>query len=524
MGANANGSNAVGAPGLQADFRELSAHASSYALAAVLLAALVICYLAGLGLRPLVAPDEFRYAEIAREMLASGDWVVPRLDGALYFEKPVFGYWLTALSLRAFGHDAFAVRLPFALATLAAAACVFGLVRRFGPGGRWALAAAAGFLSSAGVLAIGTTAVLDGLFALWVSASLAAFFTASEQPAGRARQIWLALAGVACGAGFLTKGFLAVVIPVCVAVPYLVWSKRSGDMLRLAWTPLIAALVTVAPWSLAIASADGDFWPHFFVDEHWRRFTAGSHAQHPQPFWYFLPVVLVGALPWTPLIPAICRAPIRRPLERFAICWLVAPLLLLSASSGKLATYALPCAAPLFIWMACAAAALPTERLAQSLRRVAYGVGALAAVCGLGLLSPLATGLDLDAVMGGGQPGPRFHLAAGLLLAAALATPGARSSRVAVPGLGIGISLPLVYAIVTLSFPAVPLHKAPGDWLAHEVGAVPAQAIVVADRILVNPVCWQLRRSDVSLLGNPGELAYGLDRTDQGGRDRKSVV
>jgi hypothetical protein len=84
--------------------------------------------------------------------------------------------------------------------------------------------------------------------------------------------------------------------------------------------------------------------------------------------------------------------------------------------------------------------------------------------------------------------------------------------------LGIGISLPLVYAIVTLSFPAVPLHKAPGDWLAHEVGAVPAQAIVVADRILVNPVCWQLRRSDVSLLGNPGELAYGLDRTDQGGR------
>lgn len=518
MGADANESKPAGVPGLRADFRELSAHASSYTLAAALLAALVICYLAGLGLRPLVAADEFRYAEIAREMLTSGDWVLPRLDGALYFQKPVFGYWLTALSLHAFGHNAFAARLPFALATLAAAASVFGLVRRFGPGGRWAVAAAAGFLSSAGVIAIGTAAVLDGLFALWVSASLAAFFAASEQPAGRARQIWLALAGVACGAAFLTKGFLAVAIPVCVVIPYLVWSKRSTDMLRLAWTPLIAALLTVAPWSLAIEFADGDFWRHFFVDEHWRRFTGGIHAQHPEPFWYFLPVVLVGALPWTPLIPVMCRAPIRTPLARFAICWLVAPLLLLSASSGKLATYALPCVAPLFVWMACAAAALPTERLAQALRRVAYGVAALAAVCGLGLLSPLATGLGLDAVIGGGQPGPRFHLAAGLLLAAALATLGARSSRVEAPALGIGVSLPLIYAIVTLGFPAVPLHKAPGHWLAREVGPVPAQAIVVADRILVHAVCWQLRRSDVSLLGSPGELTYGFARADQRGR------
>src|SRR5262245_50578347 len=96
-------------------------------LPALLLASLAACYLATLGARPLLAPDELRYAEVPREMIASGDWTVPRLDGVLYFEKPPLGYWLTALAIRAFGERAFSVRLPFALSTLFAAAIVFGL-------------------------------------------------------------------------------------------------------------------------------------------------------------------------------------------------------------------------------------------------------------------------------------------------------------------------------------------------------------------------------------------------------------
>jgi len=488
------------------------------ALPSVALVALVLCYLIPLGARPLIAPDEFRYAEIGREMLASGDWVLPRLAGVLYFEKPVLGYWLTALSLGAFGHGAFAARLPFALSTLASAAVLFALLRRFGPGGRWGAAGAAAFLSSAGVLAIGTTTLLDPLFAFWTTATLAAFFVASERPAGRVRQAWLATSGVACGAAFLTKGLLAFAIPCCAAVPYLLWSGRSRDLLRLAWTPLGMALLTAAPWSLAIATRSGDFWPHFLIDEHWRRFAGGGEAQHPEAFWFFLPVLLVGALPWTPLAPLLCRAPASSSLTRFAICWLAGPLLLLSASSGKLVTYVLPCAAPLCIWMTCGAATLPPERLARALRRLAGGSGAICAALGLALLSPLATALDLDAVIGAGSPGPRLAGAVGLLLTSALATTAALAARPAARALGIGALLPVLFTIAAFWFPALPNHKAPERWLTDRVGPIPGDAIVVADRSFVYPVSWWLRRSDVRVFGNPGELGYGLQQPGQ--RDR----
>jgi 4-amino-4-deoxy-L-arabinose transferase len=92
--------------------------------------ALIACYGVSLFARPLIAPDEFRYAEVPREMIASGDWIVPRLNGLLYFEKPPLGYWLTALSMRAFSENAAAVRLPFALSTLCCAAIAYALVRR----------------------------------------------------------------------------------------------------------------------------------------------------------------------------------------------------------------------------------------------------------------------------------------------------------------------------------------------------------------------------------------------------------
>lgn len=482
-------------------------------LAFLALAALAACYLLLLVSRPLVAPDEFRYGEIAREMLTSGDWIVPRLNGLVYFEKPVLGYWITAASLAVFGHGAFAVRLPFALSTLATAALVFGLLRRWGPGSRWAAAGAAAFLSSAGVLAIGTSAVLDALFALCVSASLAALFAASERAPGAARQAWLAASGAACGLAFLTKGFLAFAIPVCVAVPYLLWSRRPRDLLRLAATPLAVALLVAAPWSLAIGLREGDFWRYFVLDEHWRRFAGGASAQHAEPLWFFLPVVLVGALPWTPLAPSLCRLRAPTPLVRFAICWFAAPLLLLSASSGKLATYALPCAAPLCVWMTCGAAGLAPDRLARRLRWTAVAVAACAALVALALLTPWAATLDPQ----GAGAAPRLAAAGVTALAAGLAAIASRRARPGAGALGIGAALPLLFSIAGIWLP-VPAAKAPERFLSERVGAIPDDATVVADRSFVHPVCWWLRRADVHVLGAPGELVYGLQRPGQAHR------
>src|SRR5258705_2707091 len=179
--------NGTGEPAIA---RWLPARAAARArvLEGLLLAGVVACYLAGIAVRPLVAPDEFRYAEVPREMLASGDWIVPRLDGVLYFEKPPLGYWLTAMSMRAFGEHAAAVRLPFALSTLLTATIVIALARRYGSRAAAAQLAALGFLTSAEVMILGTTAVLDALFSLGVTAALAALFVASEHRPGAARQ------------------------------------------------------------------------------------------------------------------------------------------------------------------------------------------------------------------------------------------------------------------------------------------------------------------------------------------------
>ena len=483
----------------------------------LLLAGIAACYLVGIAVRPLVAPDEFRYAEVPREMLASGDWIVPRLDGVLYFEKPPLGYWLTALSIQAFGENAGAVRLPFALATLSTAAIVFALARRYGSRRGVAPLAALVFLSSGLVIAVGTAAVLDPLFALATTATLAALFVASEHTPGLARQRWLAASGAACGVAFLTKGFLAFVIPISVAVPYLLWSRRGRDLLRLPWTPLLVALTVAAPWSLAIARAQPDFWHYFVVNEHLRRF-AGADPQHPSPFWYFVPVVVGGALPWFTLLPAALRhraAIPRSPLIRLCVCWIVAPLLIFSASSGKLATYALPCFPPLAILIAEAALAMPRQRLERHLGWIA-GIGAALGVAAAAVLlaipalpAPLADSYAADVVW------PRVSGALVVLVAAGIAASALRRPDAGWRTAALAAAVSLAFAAVALGFPTGRVPKAPERWLEQRLGPIPVDAIVVADRNLLHAVCWELRRADVLLLGGEGEFAYGIDQAGQ---------
>jgi 4-amino-4-deoxy-L-arabinose transferase len=487
------------------------------ARAGLLLAGIAACYVAVIAVRPLVAPDEFRYAEVPREMIASGDWIVPRLDGVLYFEKPPLGYWLTALSIRAFGENSFAVRLPFALTTLLTGAIVYALARRFGSRSAAAPVAAIGFLTSAEVAIVGTAAVLDALFSLCVTAALAALFVASEQRPGAARQSWLAMSGAACGAAFLTKGFLAFAIPIAVAVPYLVWSRRTRDLLRLPWTPLFVALAIAAPWSIAIARAQPDFWHQFIFNEHLRRF-AGSDAQHAAPFWYFVPVVVVGALPWISLLVDVVRhraAIVGSPLSRFCMCWFVAPLVIFSASSGKLATYALPCFPPLFILLVEAVVALPRPRLARHLgwiAGIAAVLGAVAAVVLLVLPFGLTAFYSEDA-------GAIRVLGVGVaLLAVSIAALALRRADAMQRATAIAAAASLGYVVAALAFPTGNVPKMPERWLEQREGAIPPDAIVAADRNFLHAVSWELRRADVIVLGGRGELGYGLAQPDQHGR------
>ena len=230
---------------------------AKYALV-VLAIVFIGVYLLPLGLRPMVVPDEARYGVIPAEMIDTGDWVVPHLAGIRYFEKLVLGYWLTAVSFLGFGENAFALRLPSALMSGLAIVMLMLFVRRWP--NRWDLAALSGLVLATSLepVILGTTAVLDAPFSAAVTATIVCFYL-GWRSRGRARLGWMIAAGIACGAAFLIKGFLAMALPVMVLAPWLAWEGRWRDLFVLPWIPAIAAILTALPWSLAVHGQSAEF-------------------------------------------------------------------------------------------------------------------------------------------------------------------------------------------------------------------------------------------------------------------------
>jgi len=350
------------------------------------LALYLLIYIFALAGRPLFVPDESRYGEIPREMIANGDFVSPRLDGLRYFEKPVLGYWIHAASIRVLGQNRFALRLPSALAVGLSGLIIFFLLRLSGAGREdeslpWLGAAV--FFTTFEVMAVGTFTVLDSLLAFFLTACIAAFFLATEAAAGSSRErVFLVLAGIACGLAFLTKGFLALAVPVAAIGPYLLWEKRPRDLLRMAWLPFLVAVLVALPWSLAIHAREPDFWHYFFWVEHVKRFIARD-AQHGEPFWFYLAAAPLLFLPWSFVLPAalvgvrrqLAGTGVRPRLLRFALCWFVGPFVFFSAAHGKLLTYILPCFPPFALLLSLSLVRDRSERRIFSLG--SYGLGAL---------------------------------------------------------------------------------------------------------------------------------------------------
>jgi 4-amino-4-deoxy-L-arabinose transferase len=487
----------------------------------VFLFVFILLYLVPLGVRPLAIPDETRYAEIPREMIATGDWIVPRLDGIRYFEKPVLGPWLNAIAITLFGENAFAIRLPSALAAGFSSLLIWTLVRRFGGGSQPALLTAAAYLTCLEVFFLGTFSVLDSVFSLFVTATLVCFYVGwNEHESLRKRNACLVLAGLACGLAFLAKGFIAVVLPVAVIVPFLLWQRRWKDLPGIGLLPLIAAVLTALPWCLAIHAKEPDFWRYFFWHEHVQRFLNPQSGQHPGAVWYFIPVILVGSLPWSVWLPhAVAGLKNRRlqdPFLRFLICWLAFPFLFFSVCGGKLVTYLLPCFPPWIMlivlgflrWLE-----IPgnDKKLATSLSRSAILL-TLVAVGWMALPLVPVEALRLY---------PTGQIAKGMLfgisiLAYAAVLAMARRQTDARRRLVLCCLAPVpVFFCIAFAVPEkLKAGAMPGNFLVRNAATIHPDTVLVSDDSLAPALGWFYRRDDVYLLGKAGEFEYGLSYDD----------
>ena len=490
--------------------------AKSPMLSLLLVGIFILLYIVLLGVRPLVIPDETRYGEIPREMLVSGDWVVPHLNGVRYFEKPALGYWLNAVAIRLLGENAFAIRLPSALAVGLTALLLFLWARRFSDDETVPLFATAVFLLSFEVLAVGTFCVLDSVLSFLVTTAIIAFDGALRQTAWRTRTVLLALAGVACGLAFLTKGFLALVIPILAIVPFSLWQRQFKVALRTAWVALVPAVSVVLPWALMIHRREPDFWHYFFWVEHVDRFISPHGGQHPEPFWFYVPILLAGAMPWTPLAGPIAvglrHMNWKHPMIRLALCWLVLPFVFFSASSGKLGTYILPCFPPLAFLMAVGVLKCLRQGDAKGFITGAWVV--LSAV-GFALLALFVTLLRVPDLSDSVALWKWAIAAAGLFFWAVLC--GAAIGRKEIhKRLLLYCAGPMLFMFSwPLVIPAaLKASKAPGAFLRSHTTGVSADTILVAENGLTAAVCWCCGRDDVCIVGSTGEYEYGLSYAD----------
>jgi 4-amino-4-deoxy-L-arabinose transferase-like glycosyltransferase len=371
-----------------------------------------------LGGYPLLDADEGRNAEVSREMAATNDYVMPRLDGLPYLDKPIVFFAAAAAAMEFLGPTEFAARLPAWLFTILTALLVAWFAARVGIDPP---VAAIMFLSAPLTIAFARTVIFDSALSLFITAALIAFYLACHpdpersegkgpggagaahpsRPLANARgdKGWSAIAWAAMALGVITKGPVAIAVPLIVAVPYAIWHRRS----RALWSVggLLLFVGIIAPWVWAISRAVPDFLQYVLVTETAQRLTTGA-LRRTGPAWYFLPFLIGGALPWmaafTPRRPADW-------LDRFLILWIAVPFVFFSLSQSKRPQYILPLmpAVALFVarrWKGSRAAAMtlaafgallliaaPMAKLraeyADAAQTAAMVVGVFAVVCGV---------------------------------------------------------------------------------------------------------------------------------------------
>ena len=477
----------------------------------VLMFVCALFYLLPLAFHGLWAPDETRYAQASQEMLLTGNWASPHFMGLRYFEKPAAGYWMIAAGQAIFGQNLFGVRFASAFSMGLSVLLTYLVAQRLWRDPRRSLACAVIYMSFGLIGGLAGYSNIDPPFTLWVNLSFIALWFAIDSTTRRARLGYWAAVGLSCGLGLMTKGFLALVLPVLVALPYMIWQKRFGELVRYGVLAVLVAVLVCLPWGLIVHHQEADFWNFFFWHEHIQRF-AGDDAQHAEPIWFYLPLLVLSSLPWAALLPATVEHSWRQRLQPevvFVALWLLLPFAFFSLAKGKLPTYILPCMLPLALLMGSTVSAAIEAGKHRALRANSI-INTLLGVVGLVALAVLQhkRGLYSD------QPWPLAIVTiAGLGWVATHLLSACKPLRLwMAPALGMSLLVALLPAALPES---VVNRKTPDAFISDHLGELEQMHTLMSNELgAAAALAWHTSRPQIYLYNTGGETNYGLDYPD----------
>jgi 4-amino-4-deoxy-L-arabinose transferase-like glycosyltransferase len=487
-------------------------------------------YFGALGFYPFVDPDEGRYAEIAREMLESRDFVTPRLNYVKYFEKPPLFYWVVAGAMTALGKGEYAARAVPALSGLATVVLVMAMGVKIA-GRRTALLGGWVYLTALLPLIMARLLVIDGLFSLLLTAAWASWWLGYASQERRSQRRWYVATWACLGLATMAKGPVALVLSGVLVVGFLLLRRDLGALKGMAWWPGLGIWGLIAlPWHVLVSLRNPDFLQFFVVVQNFDRFL-GDTREHVKPAWFFLPIFILGLATWGPMaFPAFAAAArrgrravrlmkgrledigqqteLKDAATLYLLLWVATVVGFFSASSCKLVPYILP-AYP-------AAALLIAWYLAETGTR-----GRAAAWCaGIAVLFVILLTLALQMITARQHDVPPAQLAGLALAFQIILAAGAAAIGVAVwrrSWLPVALGLTVVAAMpVLIGATAKMVRYRKMGTLAKALPSLPSQVKVAEWRCYDQSLGFYTRKR-VILVDTRSELALA----DRLGKDRE---
>ncbi len=317
---------------------------------AVLIFVSSIFFFLNLGSIPLMEPDEGRNAEVARELLATGDWLTPHLDFIRYLDKPILFFWAAAGSMKLMGVNEFAARFPSALSALIGVLAVYFLGRRMF-GGRAGLLSGVVLASSPLYYGLGRIVIFDMMLTAFITLTMLFFLLGFTEQEGRRKRLFYLLSWAAMALAVLTKGPIGAVFPLGIIGVFLV---LTGNLRRIReMEPVLGPLIFLAlaaPWYVLVSLKNPEYPYYFFIAEHLLRYTT-TKFHRAKPFWYYVPLVVGGLLPWIFFLPSAFTRFLQKKWRerdretvnlRLPVIWVAIIFLFFSFSKTKMPAYILP--------------------------------------------------------------------------------------------------------------------------------------------------------------------------------------